>query len=114
MDGYVHSGIFHSASCLSEGNIRDTVAEALKNNPSYSLILTGHSLGGGAAALLTMLWSRKIVNEDGTSSFYTDTSKGFPLRRIHAYIFACPAVMSSELSRYFKDMITTFIYRNPV
>jgi hypothetical protein len=41
VDGYVHSGIFHSAKVLSQSPIRDIVAEALIKNPTYSLVLTG-------------------------------------------------------------------------
>jgi hypothetical protein len=114
MDGYVHSGMLYSAKVLSSGAIRDIVADALYKNPTYSLVLTGHSLGGGCAALLTMLWSKRVVLPDGTHEFYTDTAKGFPMRKIHSYIFACPAIMSADLSRFFKGLITTFIYRNDV
>lgn len=31
--------------------------KALEDYPAYGLVLTGHSLGGGAAALLSILWS---------------------------------------------------------
>jgi hypothetical protein len=113
-EGFVHSGMFHSAKVLAEGAIRDIVAEALLSNPTYSLVLTGHSLGGGCAALLTMIWSKRVTLPDGTFQFYTDTSKGFPLRKIHSFIYACPAIMSADLSRFFKGLITTFIYRNDV
>jgi hypothetical protein len=72
-------------------------------------------LGGGCASILAMLWSRRRVNAlDGTIDFVTDTSKGLPLRPIHCYVFACPAVMSSELSKSFYSLITTFIYRHDV
>jgi len=37
----------------------------LKSNPGYTLVITGHSLGGGAACLLTiMLYSKKMVAPD--------------------------------------------------
>lgn len=72
-------------------------------------------MGGGCAALLAMLWSRRRVNPvDGTVDFVTDTSKGLPLRPIHCYIFACPAVMSADLSKSFYDLVTTFIYRHDI
>jgi putative lipase involved disintegration of autophagic bodies len=87
IDGYVHSGIFHSAKIVSRSSIVTTVADALNRYPTYSLVLTGHSLGGGCAALLTMLWSKRVVHSDGSAGFYTDTSKGFPLRKIHSYVY---------------------------
>jgi hypothetical protein len=71
-------------------------------------------LGGGCAALLSMLWSCRKVDIHGNFEFVTDTSKGLPLRSIHCYVFACPAVMSSELSKCFHDLITTFVYRHDI
>ncbi|KAI8899404.1 hypothetical protein BC833DRAFT_585794 [Globomyces pollinis-pini] len=114
IDGYVHAGILKSAMKISDSPIRATVADALNQNPTYSVVLTGHSLGAACAALLAMLWSCKVDHADGSYSFMTDTTKGFPQRSIHCYTYACPATMSADLSRYFKSMITTFIYRHDI
>ena len=111
-DGYVHSGIYHSAKALSEGYIKDAVIEALQKNPDYNLVLTGHSLGGGCAALLTLIWSKRVIDGDGNVSFYTNTTLGFPARKINAFVYACPAIMSSHLSQFVCGLITTVIYRN--
>ncbi len=86
----------------------------LEKYPTYSLVLTGHSLGGGCASLLALLWSKRRVNPDGTISFVTNTSIGLPLRAIHCYVFAVPAVMSGDLSKSIRDLVTTFIYRHDV
>jgi hypothetical protein len=107
-------GIYNSAKQIANSKIKDAVTEALNNHPTYSLVLTGHSLGGGCAALLSMLWSCRKVNSDGSIEFVTDTSKGLPLRSIHCYVFGCPAVMSSELSKCFHDLVTTFVYRHDI
>ncbi|KAJ3309490.1 hypothetical protein HDV04_005982 [Boothiomyces sp. JEL0838] len=114
IEGYVHSGIFQSAIKISNSPIRDAVSEALIKHPGFSLVLTGHSLGAGCAALLTLLWSTKIVNEDGSLTFLTDKNKGFPERPIHSFLYACPAIMSAELSRHFKKLMTTFVYRHDI
>lgn len=128
IDGYVHSGIYNSAKLISKSSIRQAVTDALNSHPSYKLVLTGHSLGGGCAALLSMLWSKRVVSDDGTIGtlphfntlidnfveFVTNTSFGFPLRPIHCFVFACPAIMSGDLSKSFKDLVTTFIYRHDV
>ncbi|KAJ3355991.1 hypothetical protein HDU91_005609 [Kappamyces sp. JEL0680] len=114
IDGYVHSGIFQSANQIATSSIRDAVTEALERHPTYSLVLTGHSLGGGCAALLSLLWSRRQTNPDGVLEFVTNTDMGLPLRSIHCYVFAVPAVMSGDLSKSVRDLVTTFIYRHDI
>jgi hypothetical protein len=79
--------MFDSAKILSISPILETVANALNNHESFSLVLTGHSLGAGCAALLAMLWSRRIKKSDDSFEFMTDTSKGFPLRPIKCYVY---------------------------
>lgn len=61
-----------------------------------------------------MLWSKRIVTSTGEIQFITDTSKGLPLRSIHCFVFACPAIMSPDLSKAFRNLVTTFIYRHDV
>ena len=87
IDGSVHSGMFDSAMIISQGPILEVVADALRNYESYSLVLTGHSLGAGCAVLLAMLWSRKIRKSEGSFEFVTDISQGLPLRPIHCYVY---------------------------
>jgi hypothetical protein len=52
-DGYAHAGIAKRADSLWE-KVEDDIVKALRNNPGYNLIITGHSLGAGAAALLSL------------------------------------------------------------
>lgn len=42
--------------------MEETIEEELKANPSYSLVLVGHSMGGGCAALLATFWEHKFDN----------------------------------------------------
>ncbi|KAH9275482.1 hypothetical protein BASA83_002256 [Batrachochytrium salamandrivorans] len=114
LDGYVHSGMFKSAQQISRSSVRDAVAEALVGHPGYTLVLTGHSLGAGCAAILSMLWSRRIKTPNGRDKFVTNEDMGFPVRTIDCYVFGSPAIMSAELSRSYKLLIHCFIFRNDV
>ena len=58
--------------------------------PAYAVLLCGHSLGGGAAALTALL--------------VADVLPALPL---HAYCFGAPPVLSAELARGCKRLVTT-------
>ncbi|KAG0299921.1 hypothetical protein BGZ98_009653 [Dissophora globulifera] len=57
----VHAGMHASARLLSleTSTVFKTIKKALEDYPDYGLVLCGHSLGGGVAALLALLWSMK-------------------------------------------------------
>lgn len=40
----------------------EMIEEALRENPGFSLVLTGHSMGAGCAALLLSFWEKKFEN----------------------------------------------------
>ncbi|KAJ3335442.1 hypothetical protein HDU91_002190, partial [Kappamyces sp. JEL0680] len=81
----------------SSGIYRRTKA-LLEEHPAYSLVLTGHSLGGGLAAILGVLWA------DPTTSATRDES-GLPSRYVKVYAFACPSVMDDRLSNKCTNLI---------
>jgi len=54
-DHQAHQGMLHSALFVSEA-AKSIVRKALADNPGYSLVLVGHSLGSGVAAVLGTLW----------------------------------------------------------
>ncbi|KAJ3051269.1 hypothetical protein HK097_007754 [Rhizophlyctis rosea] len=113
VQGKVHSGMLASARKVATGSVRDTVIEALERHPDFGLVLTGHSLGGGVAALLTLLWAYPVVEGNGGgTTFMTGPRSGLPCRPIHCFVYGPPAVMSANLSTYAQNMITTVIYRN--
>ncbi|KAI7816028.1 hypothetical protein BC939DRAFT_470685 [Gamsiella multidivaricata] len=72
----VHSGMYASARLLSleTSKVFRTIKKALEDYPDYGLVLCGHSLGGGVAAILSLLWSMKseefeayVEEEEGSS-----------------------------------------------
>lgn len=119
-----HSGMLHSALRLrrESSTVHEVIKKALIDHPSYGLIITGHSLGGGVAALLAVLCSirtenflERITNESMkinhppiTTKFVTSFRSGFPPGRpIHSYTYGTPAVASLDLCQYTKGLVTT-------
>ena len=52
--GYSHFGMLAAARWL-KGELEGAFEEALRDTPGYGPLIIGHSLGGGAAAMLTMM-----------------------------------------------------------
>ncbi|TPX53689.1 hypothetical protein CcCBS67573_g09669, partial [Chytriomyces confervae] len=54
-----HSGMLRCAALLyKKGSaVRDAVRKALEDNPTFGLVITGHSLGAGVAVLLALRWA---------------------------------------------------------
>lgn len=52
-----HHGMLEAAKALQK-HIEELVEKELTINPDYSLVLVGHSMGGGVAALLGAIWER--------------------------------------------------------
>ena len=50
-----HHGMLEAAQGLLKST-QEIVARELNENPDYSLVIVGHSMGGGVAALLGTLW----------------------------------------------------------
>ena len=91
--GYAHSGFLTMARFL-EKEIKDALAAALKSHPGYEFKIVGHSLGGGVAVLLT-----EMLQQD----------KRFQNVGLHCYTFACPSVLSRELSESVRPFVTTCV-----
>ena len=52
--GYSHFGMLAAARWLLQ-QLSGTMKQALTDHPGYKLKVIGHSLGGGTAAMLTMM-----------------------------------------------------------
>ncbi|KKK15046.1 hypothetical protein P175DRAFT_0464001 [Aspergillus ochraceoroseus IBT 24754] len=127
----VHKGMHASANHLLMGGgkrVMITIRAALEEFPEYGVVLCGHSLGGGVAALLATMISEP-GNEASRTSFTTTSysSKQFmlrggkaedeshsaiylpPGRPIHVYAYGPPATMSPFLRRATRGLITTIV-----
>ncbi|CED85167.1 Predicted lipase/calmodulin-binding heat-shock protein [Phaffia rhodozyma] len=126
-----HSGMLYSASRLmnSSSTVHETIKQALIDYPAYGLVLTGHSLGGGVAALLSILWScpseyfsNNLASHESVgpyppigTKFVTNISSGLPAGRpIHAYVYGPPCVASSDLAKHTRDLITCVVQGNDI
>jgi hypothetical protein len=83
--GYSHFGMLAAARWL-KGELMEALEEALRGAPGYSPMIIGHSLGGGAAAMLTMM-----LREQG--GLFEDAQ---------CLAIACPACMTMELAESCK------------
>jgi len=84
-DGLAHGGMLRASQKLAEP-LAAAVETALMQMPEGSrrVLVVGHSLGAGVAALLTAMW-----HEDGVR---------LPATEIRCLAFACPQVLDSTLA----------------
>lgn len=98
LQGHVHEGMYKAAHF-----VRDMVADALDQAsvrfPGWPLLITGHSLGGGVASLLTMLYK----HAEG------DDAPPPGLGPIRCITFGCAANMCMELAESCEDEVTSVI-----
>ncbi|KAJ2611150.1 hypothetical protein H4S08_003290 [Coemansia sp. RSA 1365] len=127
-----HSGMWHSALLLADpsSEVFGEVAEALRLYPEYGLVITGHSLGGGVASLLTLLWSQPLFDSDSSATGYAEmpsssvpgsiagssrqfvTTERFGLvaqRPIHCFSFGSPCSTNAALSYYCRGLVTSVV-----
>ncbi|OJJ43070.1 hypothetical protein ASPZODRAFT_1210542 [Penicilliopsis zonata CBS 506.65] len=130
----VHKGMHASARRLLEGGggrVMVTLRAALEEFTDYGVILCGHSLGGGVAALLATMISEPSTEATGpsfvTASFRSQShspqsstrSDGLHTqnvhyflpsgRPIHVYAYGPPAAMSPFLRRVTRGLVTTIV-----
>ncbi|KAJ2461434.1 hypothetical protein GGI03_005030 [Coemansia sp. RSA 2337] len=116
-DFRVHSGMWHSALLLADqsSEVFKEVAEALRLYPEYGLVVTGHSLGGGVASLLTLLWSQPLGEVQGSRQFVTTDKFGLVTQRpIRCFSFGSPCSINLALSHYCRGLVTSVANANDV
>ncbi|GLB33303.1 putative lipase (class 3) [Lyophyllum shimeji] len=107
---YVHTGMLRMACAMGDVGkpVQLAVQEALYSNPNYELVMCGHSLGAGVAAILGMKWA-------DPKTCLTVRSSGLPVgRRVSVYCFAPPALADAALSRLANRLIVSFVYSHDV
>ncbi|RPD62136.1 alpha/beta-hydrolase [Lentinus tigrinus ALCF2SS1-7] len=108
----VHGGMLKMTRAMGGPGkpVHVAVRDALKRNKGYSLVMCGHSLGAGVAALLALMWASPETR-------LTHRASGLPLnRRVSAYCFAPPCVVSPRLSAKAaaSGLIVSFVYGHDI
>ncbi|KAI8057215.1 hypothetical protein BDF22DRAFT_740746 [Syncephalis plumigaleata] len=130
---HTHSGMLESARLLADPNseVAQQVMMALRREPNFGLIICGHSLGGGVAALLALLWSEVAPNtesnddDDGNTNtdtawppsrrFVTAASSPLPTGRpIRCFAYASPCVADTSLLKYARGLVTTIVHGHDI
>ena len=99
LDGFAHSGILLGAKRILM-KCEKMLKVSMESSPDYKLVITGHSLGAGAAILISLA----ILN--GETSI--DSNKV----QLKCYALAPPPVFRSENIEKYQDKIDIFINEN--
>nr|CDM87137.1 unnamed protein product [Triticum aestivum] len=94
-DGYVHNGLLHAAGWVLDREC-DLLRDLLDRYHAYTLTFTGHSLGAGVAAMLTMV---VVLNLDKLGK----AERG----RTRCYAMAPARCMSLNLAVRYADVINS-------
>uniref|UniRef100_A0A0A9EDX9 Fungal lipase-type domain-containing protein n=1 Tax=Arundo donax TaxID=35708 RepID=A0A0A9EDX9_ARUDO len=98
--GYVHNGLLRAAGWVLDAEC-DLLRELLERYPDYTLTFTGHSLGAGVAAMLTMV---VLLNLDNLGN--VDRS------RTRCYAMAPARCMSLNLAVRYADVINSVVLQD--
>jgi len=105
LGGEAHSAIAELANKTWE-KASCTVKDALEKNEGYDLVLTGHSLGGGAACLLNLLLHEnngQLVNGRSARCF------AFASPPVFSPIALAPEAMKNAVNFIHKDDVVPFL-----
>ncbi|XP_043718342.1 uncharacterized protein LOC122666248 [Telopea speciosissima] len=98
--GYVHNGLLKAAARVLDAEC-DVLRELVEKYPNYTLTFTGHSLGSGVAALLTMV---VVQNRDKLGNIGR--------KRIRCYAIAPARCMSLNLAVRYADVINSIVLQD--
>ncbi|KAL6838491.1 hypothetical protein ACP4OV_031736 [Aristida adscensionis] len=98
--GYVHNGLLRAAAWVLDAEC-DLLRELLDAYPDYTLTFTGHSLGAGIAAMLTMV---VVLNLDKLGNVQRT--------RTRCYAMAPARCMSLNLAVRYADVINSVVLQD--
>ncbi|CAH1445548.1 unnamed protein product [Lactuca virosa] len=98
--GYVHNGLLKAAGVVLDAE-HEILKKLLEEYPNYSLTFTGHSLGSGVAALLTML---VVQNRHKLGDI--------DRKRVRCYSIAPARCMSLNLAVRYADIINSVVLQD--
>ena len=96
--GKVHSGIMKSALNL-DFELFPILLSCINEWPEFSIVITGHSLGAGTAALLGLIWKSKLE---------------LITKNLLVYAYGPPPVVSKNLNKILKNFVFSVIYGNDI
>jgi len=114
LTGRAHSGFAAAAWQLMKDH-GPRLARALAAHPGYELVLTGHSMGAGIAALATMLLRARDGDVEAALRAGAEGVGGEPMevvaraRAARCYALACPCVSSLPLARAADLYVTSIV-----
>jgi len=97
--GKVHEGMFAAATFV-HCNTAGVLKRAVEEHPGWPVIVTGHSLGGGVAAVLAML----LREPEGCPPAVAG--------RVSCVALGCPAVMTTNLADACRSYVTSLVLRH--
>ncbi|KAI0038005.1 alpha/beta-hydrolase [Auriscalpium vulgare] len=106
----VHGGMLKMAQAMGGHGkpVHIAVKDALRKNKGYELVMSGHSLGSGVAALLGLMWA-------DPKTCLTVRSSGLPVgRRVSVFCFGPPCLTDARLAKLSANLITSFVYSHDV
>ncbi|XP_060203653.1 uncharacterized protein LOC132631925 isoform X2 [Lycium barbarum] len=98
--GYVHNGLLKAAELVLNAEC-EVLKQLLEKYPNYTLTITGHSLGSGVAALLTMVIAQ---NHDRLGNI--------DRKRIRCFAIAPARCMSLNLAVRYADVINSIVLQD--
>lgn len=88
--GRAHKGMVEAAQKIA-GMTGKIISDELDANPDYTLVIVGHSLGGGVAAIIAAMWHRRFLN------------------RIRAIGYGSPCVFPMNITKEFDNIIISIV-----
>ncbi|XP_059304790.1 uncharacterized protein LOC132056548 isoform X2 [Lycium ferocissimum] len=98
--GYVHNGLLKAAELVLNTEC-EVLKQLLEKYPNYTLTITGHSLGSGVAALLTMVIAQN-----------RDRLGNIDRKRIRCFAIAPARCMSLNLAVRYADVINSIVLQD--